>query len=49
MDYPFQGRSFCLPAKPQAVEIAFSGKKSVSLAQDFFCAKPSRLAVHRPY
>jgi hypothetical protein len=36
-----------LPAKPQAVEIAFSGEKNVSLVRDFVCAKPSHLAIYR--
>jgi len=47
MDNPFYERSFCLPAKPQAVEIAFSGEKSVSQAEVFFGARLSHLAVYR--
>jgi hypothetical protein len=32
---PFHKHRFCLPAKPLAVEIAFSGKNIISLAARF--------------
>ena len=38
----------CLLTNSRTVEIAFAGKKIVSLAPNFFCARPSHLPVYRP-
>ncbi|HEY8008969.1 MAG TPA: hypothetical protein VIE66_19785, partial [Methylocella sp.] len=43
----FHKHSFCLPAKPLAVEIAFSGMDIFRLALDVSAPSPSHMALYR--